>query len=66
MVSASAIASPDPTAAPDMANAMAALLRERQISGQLPGLSGSVGPDGFVLPTPFNSHRIPVPNPQFH
>lgn len=45
----SAIASPAPTAAPDVAIAMAALLRERQIQGQLPGLSGSLGTDGFVL-----------------
>ncbi|QDS73768.1 hypothetical protein FKW77_005254 [Venturia effusa] len=44
-----ATASPDPTPGPDVANAMAALLRERQVQevkGQLPpGLSGSVGPD---------------------
>jgi len=46
---ANATASPEPTAAPDPAPAalaLAASLRERQVSGQLPGLSGSVGTDG--------------------
>lgn len=46
LVSASAMPNPEPTAAPDPALAMAALLRERQIEGSLPGLSGSLGTDG--------------------
>ncbi|TID24113.1 hypothetical protein E2P81_ATG02419 [Venturia nashicola] len=48
LFSASAIANatPEPTAAPDLANAMVDKLRERQIQGSLPGLSGSLGTDG--------------------